>query len=1227
VALVVLLPFSRPLGAQTERSLDGKVVMQDGSPPPKPVAIERACGGRMPVRVAGTNKQGEFRFSEALVMVSAGECYWRAVLAGYESTLITIEDLSRSSRLPNIVLYSTSENVPSAAAPGWAQALRAMEEQRWTEAEGELRAILAQFPQSAPVWAQLGVSLTNQQRPEEARQAYQTAIEKAPWFDQAYHHLAALDMQIGEWEAAEKTVSAGLKKRPSAALNLDLAEIRFHLGAEGAEFAALQAIALDKKRELPRAEYVLGLILAEGEDRRSAATHLRKYLDLAPKTPEADDARARIRTLESGLSAEASAYADGSPASDPSSSLSPEAAAEFAVPGGMRALAAMTLLKSTPAPARFFLEYCRAIAAEAGTAGHGDTPDFMETVTTYFAVVAELSRLAEKGADRLTISTDTVSNYERAVSALKSLGWKLTSEKGAFVVEPSDLAADASRQLIPVALGMDEVEMAKSLAKGGSYPVEIGAERAPLVEPRAWRALAGRLPPGGIAEVFARNPQFAGAYSGLAAMSPEVAAMLVSEIGLRALVNRYATVLWFYGESFVLAGGRAAVPGGREAEPAWEKLTGVSPANPKAFFRALLTKDLGRLAAFYAALSRGDAAHQRFFTRTAASAERFYNWYRASNELRNGVNPMRASWREAVFQDLPLDESGRVYFPGRKEAWTDAPGADEDVLFKLASLEALVPLAKLEKKRKAPFDADSVRLLTRRYNQWKPLFPYFEKLPALAGADFQALAAFEQAVSGRPPAVRNTILGEWHSLIKLIELGSAAGSLDAAAGARAFRGVCVALSGPDYSARALAELQKLVGAPGDVEAVAAFLRLSGERRAAFNRVGEMQKSLSGVASPDERALAMLAGVVYAALLGPDILLVSEDPLLLSKHKFVKDAQDAPIFSSSSLTRLNESPGSFFEGGFMTFEESAQSLARGGSPGTIRTAAAAATPSPASGPAPVPMEPAFSPEAIFRTSVRLVEVYATVTDGRGRYVDDLVSADFEVLDDEVPAKVEIFESSASGVSVALALDTTGSMQAALPALKSAALRLIADLRPVDSVAVYAFNDKVSQLQSFTTNRDIARRAVLRTRVSGPTGFHDALVRVARDLSVRPGKKAIVVFTDGVDNASSLTSDSAIKRAKSEGVTIYTIAQGDALKSPKLLTQLETVAKGTGGLAFAVKFPAEIRAVFDHISQDLQHGYFLTFHPASDVQQKWHPITVALTEARGLTVRARQGYNPD
>jgi Ca-activated chloride channel family protein len=257
----------------------------------------------------------------------------------------------------------------------------------------------------------------------------------------------------------------------------------------------------------------------------------------------------------------------------------------------------------------------------------------------------------------------------------------------------------------------------------------------------------------------------------------------------------------------------------------------------------------------------------------------------------------------------------------------------------------------------------------------------------------------------------------------------------------------------------------------------------------------------------------------------------------------------------------------------------------------------------------------------------VEVYATVKDAHGHYVDDLPGGEFTITEDGKPLPTVAFETRVAPVSVALLFDTTGSMQAALPALRNAALKLIADLRPIDSVAVYSFNDSVTELQPFTTDKSSAKRAVMRTHAAGSTALYDALVRVNLDLAGRSGKKVIVVFTDGADNSSVLTTDAAVLRAKSAGLPIYTIAQGSALQHPELLKQLAGVSKTTGGVAFAIHGPAEIRDVFEAVSQDLMHGYLITFQPPPAEGHTWHPIEVNLNGAKSHKIRAREGYYPE
>src|SRR5258708_36915876 len=105
-----------------------------------------------------------------------------------------------------------------------------------------------------------------------------------------------------------------------------------------------------------------------------------------------------------------------------------------------------------------------------------------------------------------------------------------------------------------------------------------------------------------------------------------------------------------------------------------------------------------------------------------------------------------------------------------------------------------------------------------------------------------------------------------------------------------------------------------------------------------------------------------------------------------------------------------------------------------------------------------------------------------------------------------------------------------MSEALPRVKNSIVKLIDELGPQDSVAIYTFDERRDVRQEFTTNKDAAKRAILRTRAQGRTALFDALSEVAQDISKRPGKKVLVVFTDGDDNASALNANSAIARAK-------------------------------------------------------------------------------------------------
>jgi Ca-activated chloride channel family protein len=1237
--------------------LTGKVALEDGSAPAKSVPIELICsdvnGG---VIVATTNRKGEYVWRMQSDPMTVKRCYIHTSLAGYTSTQVDVSGWNgfHDPHVPTLVMAAQGTNstievfrdarVPISALGSWNRSLKFVQLLDWPQAEREIRLALKASPKFAEGWNALGVVCENEHKAAEARDAYQHAIESDAKLLGAYVPLARTDIIAKDWEGAAKTAAALLKADPKGRypeIYLYQAMARFKLkDLDAAEISAKEAIALDKRNEVPKAEYLLGIILEARHDGAGATEHLTKYLELDPKAANADLVRAHIPNIGK----------TGATPLDPETELA-VADAPFApagetwIPGGMKALARIAHIEKTPSYQNFFADYCRAVVAEISTWTSKGFPDYIPKVRAYLGAMAELENLGERRGDStlITLSLDGETQRANTERILPLLGWRLIQKGGALSVEPGDRAADGLLQEIPAAFGVDEVEMQKTLQAGRSVQFEIPSENARLIGGNAWVDLLKGIPvpPGGLPAAFTVDWRLIKAYAGLGSMDPNTAAAVVSSVGMRKLVTQYADLLAYYSEGFALTKGGVAVPGGVEAEPVWKKLTGADPHNPAAFFRALLDKQQGKLAAFYSAVARTDAAHQRFITKSPARAERFYAWYRDSDEFRNGVTRPARTWRATFFQDVPLDEAANVRFPGGRRAWTTSPATDDEAIVDLKSLEALVPVARLEEKRKAPLDEDTTKLLAQHYTEWRGAFPYFERLPGLGRDDFTAFAAFAGSVTAVAPARRNPVLGEWHSLVELIARGVEAGSLDAPAGARAFRRVCEGLQASDHSAKAWAALREITDDSTNLHQAVPdkLLRLNVQRRAGFDRVLELQNvprvdPASG--SPDpEKTLAALSGFVYAASLDPDGLLVNEDPLLLSKHQFLPPAvtgslagqgdKRPPLFSPATLVGSIASPGSYLSGGFVNFEHVASGLATGGKLANQPAPTLAARLEPEAGSSP--LETASAPaDLVFRTNASLVEVYTTVTDPRGRYVDDLAATQFSILEQGKSKDIQAFETRASAVSVALLLDTTGSMSAALPALKNAALRLIGELRTEDSVAVYSFNKSVSELQAFTTDKEAAMRAVLGTQPFGETALYDALARVSRDLSGRTGKKVIVLFTDGDDNSSTLTTNIAIQRAKAVGVPVFTIAQGEALGHPEYLKQLAEVSKATGGVSFVIREPNEIAGVFEKVSEDLMHGYMLTFQAPSVQDRAWRTIEVVLPGLKGHKVRAREGYYP-
>jgi len=266
-----------------------------------------------------------------------------------------------------------------------------------------------------------------------------------------------------------------------------------------------------------------------------------------------------------------------------------------------------------------------------------------------------------------------------------------------------------------------------------------------------------------------------------------------------------------------------------------------------------------------------------------------------------------------------------------------------------------------------------------------------------------------------------------------------------------------------------------------------------------------------------------------------------------------------------------------------------------------------------------------PATTIKVQVRLVEVYASVHDQKGHFVDGLGRESFQVLEDGKPQQIAAFDSTFQSLSCAILLDTTGSMSEALPRVKNSIVKLIDELGPEDSVAIFTFDQRLVVRQDFTTDKSAAKRAALRTRAEGATALFDALSEAAQELSQRSGKKALILFTDGDDNSSALNANAAVARAKKAGVPLYTIAEGEATHSKNLRKLLDDLSQRTGGAAYEVRKPGEIEQVFHEISEDLRHLYMISYKPPEVANDgKWRKIDLLIKGVKDYRVRSKEGY---
>jgi Ca-activated chloride channel family protein len=270
----------------------------------------------------------------------------------------------------------------------------------------------------------------------------------------------------------------------------------------------------------------------------------------------------------------------------------------------------------------------------------------------------------------------------------------------------------------------------------------------------------------------------------------------------------------------------------------------------------------------------------------------------------------------------------------------------------------------------------------------------------------------------------------------------------------------------------------------------------------------------------------------------------------------------------------------------------------------------------------------------RLDVALTELYVVVTDRRGRPVQGLAREDFTVREDGDRQRVESFgDASELPLTVGVALDSSASMFVKLPAVREAAFGLLDGLVPGrDQAFLVDFDDEARLVVGPTTDFDRVRRAAATLSPGGRTSLWQAVVFSLVELQSSPGRRALVVYSDGADQDEEFSFRTCVAFARRVGVPIYVIVANDeaarvgslSFGLPSFGSRLDRLTGATGGRSWIVRRGDDLGAIYQQIRDELAAQYRLGYYPEDASEDgRWRDVGVEV-RGSGLTARTVSGY---
>jgi Ca-activated chloride channel homolog len=257
---------------------------------------------------------------------------------------------------------------------------------------------------------------------------------------------------------------------------------------------------------------------------------------------------------------------------------------------------------------------------------------------------------------------------------------------------------------------------------------------------------------------------------------------------------------------------------------------------------------------------------------------------------------------------------------------------------------------------------------------------------------------------------------------------------------------------------------------------------------------------------------------------------------------------------------------------------------------------------------------------------------TVLGDDGRPVTGLTADNFKVFEDGREEKIKIFQPEDSPATVGLLIDNSGSMTNKLKDVVAAALAFIGASHPDDEMFIVNFNRRawlaLPAATPFTHDSSMLRATLTETRAEGTTALYDAIDMALKHLKDgSKQRKALVVLSDGGDNASHIKLEDALRMAEQSSATIYSIGIYDPTQRDRNPGVLRRIAKVTGGESYFPSSLAEMRTIWPRIAGAIRGQYtigYVSSNQAKDGSFRKVKITAKNSRGKTLDVRARPGY---